>query len=51
VKWRKRRPEQEAVQEVKEAAAPHVALLRRLQEEQRRIDAQIEREIGLYRNV
>lgn len=50
--FRRRKPvEQQAVEAVKEAAAPHVALLRRLQEENRRIDAQIEREIGVIKGV
>ena len=51
MKWRNGRSVERVVEQVKDAAAPHLDLLRKLQEEQRRIDAQIEREIRLIQNV
>jgi hypothetical protein len=51
MKFRRDKHVEEAVKEVREAAAPHVALLRQVQEEQSRIDAQIKREIELLQDV
>lgn len=42
---------QQAIQEVQKAAAPVLDKLSKVREEHRRIDAQIEREIRLIRDV
>lgn len=50
MRWRSHDPTESAKRQVKEAAEPQLSLLDKMREEQRRVDAEIERYIRLIQS-